>query len=485
MRFLKKHLDSIYFYLSLSFLVGLTCSKFLMSASLILHAFLFIVAGNYKEFWQRLLSNKWLLILLAFWCLHALSLTWSTDLQEGWDGLRVRISLVSLPLLYVGTLSFNRQRIITYTKVLMLAIVVVIGLNVIHYSVLIQNNLALDIRQLSWFGSHIRFGILVAFSGALAFNLWKKQVISTIIVLTYFLLILSYTIYSQTFSAILSASIVMLIIGYDLIRLTRFSRIIGIGFVLVAGVAGAIAIKLIATPNPTCGTFESEEEAIKAWALRSDFPLDSLDRKGQVLTRTAERYLCANEVSLTATSIQKLSREDVLNIENGFTSEHSANGGMWSRIEELKFELHEATDPNGHSLLQRIAYWKTAWAVIKDHPWLGVGIGDINREMDKKYNETGSTLKPENRHRSHNMYLTTWMGVGVIGVLLLLLGIGYFGWIGFKEHHLVLLAFSVIVLTTMCLEDSLETQAGASFVGFFIAILCGQHARTAWTTKNY
>jgi hypothetical protein len=69
--------------------------------------------------------------------------------------------------------------------------------------------------------------------------------------------------------------------------------------------------------------------------------------------------------------------------------------------------------------------------------------------------------------------------------LLLLWGICYFGWIGFKEQHLVLLAFSVIVFFTMCLEDSLETQAGASFIGFFIAILCGQHARTAWTTKNY
>ena len=175
----------------------------------------------------------------------------------------------------------------------------------------------------------------------------------------------------------------------------------------------------------------------------------------------------------------------MLNIENGFTSRHSANGGIWSRLEELKFELHEAKDPNGHSLLQRFAYWKTAWAVINDHPWLGVGIGDINREMENKYNETGSTLKPENRNRSHNMYLTTWMGVGVIGLLLLLWGICYFGWIGFKEQHLVLLAFSVIVFFTMCLEDSLETQAGASFIGFFIAILCGQHARTAWTTKNY
>ena len=485
MRFLKKHLDSIYFYLSLSFLVGLTCSKFLMSASLILHALLFLVAGNYKAFWQRLIANKWLLLLLAFWCLHALSLFWSTDLNEGWDAIRVRISIVSLPFLYIGTLSFKQQQIITYARVLMLAIVVVICLNVAHYVVLIQNNLALDIRQLSWFGSHIRFGILVSFSGILAFYLWKKKFLPTLLFVAYLFLIGIYTLYSQTFSAILSASIVILIIGYDLLRLTRFSRIIGIGFVLVVGVGGAISINLIATPNPTCGTFESNDEAIKAWALRSDFPLDSLDRKGQGLTRTAERYLCAKEASLTAISIQKLSREDVINIENGFTSEHSANGGIWSRIEELKFELHEATDPNGHSLLQRIAYWKTAWAVIEDHPWLGVGIGDINREMEKKYNETGSTLKPENRHRSHNMYLTTWMGVGVIGVLLLLWGIGYFGWIGFKEHHLVLLAFSVIVLTTMCLEDSLETQAGASFVGFFIAILCGQHARTAWTTKNY
>lgn len=485
MRFLKKHIDSIYFYLSLGFLIGLTCSKFLMSSSLILHASLFLIAGNYKEFWQRLLSNKWLLILLAFWSFHALSLTWSEDLNEGWDGIRVRISVVSLPLLYIGTLSFKQEQIITYAKVLMLAIVVVIGLNVVHYGVLIQKNLVLDIRQLSWFGSHIRFGILVAFSGILAFNLWRKQVISTILLTAYFVLILIYTMYSQTFSAILSASIVVLIIGYDLMRSTRYSGRIGIGFLLIVGITGSLAIKLIATPNPACGVFESSEEAREAWALRSDFPLDSLDRKGQVLTRTAERYLCAKKIPLTARSIQNLTKDDVLNIENGFTSQHAANGGIWSRLEEIQFELHEATDPNGHSLLQRFEYWKTAWAVINDHPWFGVGIGDISREMENKYTETGSRLKPENRNRSHNMYLTTWMGVGIIGVLLLFWLVCYLGWIGLKEHHVVLITFSLVVLFTMCLEDSLETQAGASFVGFFIAILSGQQARTAWTTKNY
>lgn len=485
MKFLKQHLDSIYFYLSLSFLVGLTCSKFLMSASLILHVILFVFAGDYTVFIQRFRSNQWLVLLLAFWGIHAISLLWSSDLHEGWNALRVRISLVSLPLLYIGTLSFKRQQFITYTKVLMLAIVVVIGLNVVHYWYLMRQNLALDIRQLSWFGSHIRFGILVAFSGILAFNLWKNKFLSTLWLVAYLTLIGMYTLYSQTLSAYLSASFVLLVIAYDVIRSTRFSREIGFGVIVLTCVMGALVIKGIATPNPACGTFASTEEAITAWSLRSELPLDRLDRKGQRLTRTAERYLCAKKESLTARSIKKLSQQDIVNIENGFASEHSVQGGLWSRIEELKFELNEAKDPNGHSLLQRIEYWKTAWAVINDHPLLGVGIGDIDREMENKYNETGSTLKPENRRRSHNMYLTTWMGIGVFGVLLMLWGIGYWGWIGVKEHHPVLIAFCAIVFATMCLEDSLETQAGASFVGFFIAILFGQGGRTVWTTKNY
>lgn len=359
------------------------------------------------------------------------------------------------------------------------------GLNVIHYGVLRQNNLALDIRQLSWFGSHIRFGILVSFSGILAYFLWKKQALSMVLMLTYFMLIGCYTVYSQTFSALLSASLVALVIGYDLAQSSRSARLIAICAIILIAIPGAIAIRYLTTPNPICGTFSSPKQARAAWSLRSNYQLNGLDRKGQGLTRTAERYLCAKKMSLSSISIQKLSKQDIINIENGFTSSHAAKGGVWSRLEEVKFELHEASDPNGHSLLQRFEYWNTAWDVIIDHPWIGVGLGDINAEMVHKYNERRSILKPENRHRSHNMYLTTWMGIGVVGFILLILGVGYFGIVGYKQHHLVLLAFSLIAGITMCLEDSIETQAGASFVGFFLAILCAQQARTVWTIKNY
>jgi len=485
LKFFKQHLDSFYFFLSLGFLIGLTCSKFLMSVSLILHALIFILAGNYVLFIKRLQSNQWLFLLLAFWGIHALSLLWTSDLHEGWNALRVRISMVSLPLLYIGTLPFNPRVLNRYVLILMLTITVVISLNVLHYWYLQRQNLALDIRQLSWFGSHIRFGILVVFSGILAFNLWKNKLLSTFWLMAYLVLIGMYTLYSQTLSAYISALFVLLVIAYDVIKPTNYSRIIGVGVIVFIGVLGALIINIIATPSNTCGSFTSSEEAIKAWSLRSDLPMDLLDRKGQRIMRTAERYLCDKGESLTGKSIQNLSQQDILNIENGFTSEHSARGGLLSRIEEIRFELHEATDPNNHSLLQRLEYWKTALAVINDHPLIGVGIGDINREMNNKYKETGSLLTPENRHRSHNMYLTTWMGVGVLGILIMLWGIGYFGWIGYKEHQPMLLAFCAIVFTTMCLEDSFETQAGSSFVGFFIALLCGREGRAAWTTKNY
>jgi len=58
-------------------------------------------------------------------------------------------------------------------------------------------------------------------------------------------------------------------------------------------------------------------------------------------------------------------------------------------------------------------------------------------------------------------------------------------WISLQDGFPLLLAFCIINALTMLLEDSIETQAGASFFGFFIAILISREARKAWTTKIY
>lgn len=456
-----------------------------MSASLILHALVFIIVGNYRRFWEQVSQHRFLLLLIVFLGLHALSLLWSENLDSGWDGIRVRLSMIALPILYTGTLTFNLDNTRRWAVLLLLSVFVIIGMNVGHYFWLKQQNQALDIRQLSWFGSHIRFGILVGFSGMFALLLWQRKNLNSWLFYGYILLITGYTVFSQTLSGILSLGVAFAFIIIFFIRKNRF--FIGVAALGLSGViiGGIILLKTILTPSIPCGSFIKMSLAKEEWKKHSDFPLDSLDRKGQPLQRTAERYLCSKQLPLTEGSIKALLPHEITHIENGFTSKEAAEGRLLSRIEELKFQLYEAKDPNGHSLLQRLAYWKTAWAIIKDHPIIGVGIGDVDHAFKAKYESMGSPLLPENQRRSHNLFLTTWLAIGVFGFISLVVILCWLSWISLRDGFPLLLSFCIINTLTMLLEDSIETQAGASFFGFFVAILISREARKAWTTKIY
>ncbi len=68
----------------------------------------------------------------------------------------------------------------------------------------------------------------------------------------------------------------------------------------------------------------------------------------------------------------------------------------------------------------RYTSWKTALAISKDHLLLGVGVGDVQDELNKRYISSGFTLSAHRNLNVHNQYLQTLIETGVIGVLLLL-----------------------------------------------------------------
>ena len=119
-----------------------------MSAALILHALTFILFGDYSFFRTRILENRWLFLLLSFWLLHVISLAWSLNLEEGWDAIRVRLSMVSIPFLYAGTLSFSDKEIYQWCKIFILTVSVIISLNIIHFIYINASIGAHDIRQI-------------------------------------------------------------------------------------------------------------------------------------------------------------------------------------------------------------------------------------------------------------------------------------------------------------------------------------------------
>jgi cell division protein FtsW (lipid II flippase) len=80
-------------------------------------------------------------------------------------------------------------------------------------------------------------------------------------------------------------------------------------------------------------------------------------------------------------------------------------------------------------------------------------------------------LRQEFRHKAHNQYLSITVGFGIVGLLLFLIVLLY-PYLSSKRYRTYLYTvFLVILLISMLPEDTIETQAGASWFAFFNSLL--------------
>lgn len=82
------------------------------------------------------------------------------------------------------------------------------------------------------------------------------------------------------------------------------------------------------------------------------------------------------------------------------------------------------------------------------------------------------------------MFLTTGVSCGILGIIGLLFIMVLMSLLGVKNASWVLFLFVLISFCTMLLEDSLETQTGSSFFGFFIGFLACKEVLPLWSLKN-
>lgn len=481
---LHRYRGEVYTALVGLMLLGLACSKIVLSLSLLTYVMFFLVFGDYTEFITRFKENRvWLGLLLFFLLLHILSCFWSSDLHAAWNGIRVRLSAVAIPILIATTMPWNKVRLITIFKGFLAVLIVLMIVNIVRFLYLIDHQMMSDIRQLTWFGSHIRFGILVSFAVGICWYLYKARQIRFAFAIVFIAFATAYTLYSQTFSAMLSWGIVALWMVYDIVRKKKWAFVLFIGMGLIGCIVSTVLMADFQQAEPFCGSFQEPVKASAAWKKKSSLDFQGKDRKNQALKRTCERYLCAKGAALAPAQIAQLTSQEVRDIENGFTDSHSARGSILGRYYELKYQFHHAENPNGHTLLQRFVYWKSSIEIIKQHVLIGVGIGDVESSLKERYKTT--ELLPENQKRPHNMFLTTWLICGVFGVLALLGLLFYFLLAGIKKRSALMVVFTLITFFTMMLEDSLETQVGASFFGLFIGLLCCHQATVFWSYKNH
>ena len=89
--------------------------------------------------------------------------------------------------------------------------------------------------------------------------------------------------------------------------------------------------------------------------------------------------------------------------------------GRWAELWDLQIPWQDRFD--------RVIFWKVNLGIFSEHPWLGTGLADYDRQLLDYYNRAGYTLM-ERKYAAHNIFLQTMADSGILGTIVLLFILG-------------------------------------------------------------
>jgi len=111
----------------------------------------------------------------------------------------------------------------------------------------------------------------------------------------------------------------------------------------------------------------------------------------------------------------------------------------------------------------RLAMWQAAIPLMLENPILGVGTGDVNRELQARFAQKKLVRAVRDNLNAHNQFIQTQVGLGLLGTIALLLGLLLPLWVSIKKGKLFYPLFIVILLLNFLTESVLNTQAGVIY----------------------
>lgn len=515
--------------------VGLTLSPFLMGMSQFWLVIVWVVDGIYNKSFMEKLSRFWhnkpAVLLVAFYLMHVVGLLWTSDFQYALKDLRVKLPILVMPIVVSGMALLDRKRFDLLMQVYVLSVFVA----TIFSSLAYWRHDYEDVREISHFISHIRFCLNIVFCIAIIFWYiattkapgpieksspfvkYPVPAFSTrFAVNRYFQYFLAFWfvwqiyIFESLSGYVILAAVIVVSLVYAFLQWKKgIGWRIGIGVSAVAVmVVGAVLLMYWIKPlldvapvdfdtlekktalgndywhdtiyNPIedgryVGLYYCRTELQETWSQRSDLSFDGTTTNGENLEATLVRYLTSKDLRKDAEGVMALTDEDIHNIEQGIANYNNwKHPGLRARLSSTLFEYglyRKFNNPNGGSLSQRIEFTRASFHIIRQHPWFGVGTGDVPQAFSQAYDEIHSPLKEEFRFRAHNQYLAIAVAFGLVGLAFFLVVLLY-PYFSSKEHRTYLYTvFLCIILLSMFPEDTLETQAGASLFAFFEALL--------------
>ena len=492
-----------------------------------------IVAKDFKNKLSRFWHNKAAVLLVAFYLMHVVGLLWTSDFEYALKDLRVKLPILVMPFVLSSMGPLDRKRFDLVMLVYVLSVFIATLFSSVTYwrhdyedvreiSHFISHirfclNIVFCIAIIGWYmvknkvpesrqkveePSKVRFPV-PAFSTKFAINRY----------LQYFLLfwfVYQIYIFESLSGYVILGAVVLVTAVYAFLQWKK-SRA---WHIAVGGAALAImvAVTLLAIHfvrpmlkvepvdfaalekktalgndywhdtvyNPVedgkyVGLYYCKKEMQEAWPQRSTLPFDGTTSNGENLEATLSRYLTSKDLRKDAQGVLALTDEDIRNIERGVANYNNwKHPGLHARLSSTLFEYNlyrRFNNPNGGSLSQRIEFTRASFHIIGQHPWFGVGTGDVPQAFAQTYDKIHSPLKEEYRFRAHNQYLAIAVAFGLVGLAFFLFVLFYPWFSSERQHTYLYMVFLCIMLLSMFPEDTLETQAGATLFAFFVSLL--------------
>lgn len=523
---IRPYLNQAYLLGLLMVAVGLTLSPFLMGMSQFWLVLVWLVDGivtrDFKQKLSRFWHNKAAVLVVAFYLMHVVGLLWTSDFEYAMKDLRVKLPILVMPFVLSSLEPLDRKRFDLVMLVYVLSVFIATQFSFFRY---VRHDYE-DVREISRFISHIRFCLNIVFSMAvIGYYLYKRRIskgegvpsFGIKVVIDQFLMWLllfwfAYVIFifESLSGYVILAAVVLASLLFAFLRWKKgrgWRVALGISALMVIG-AIVVAVLVVVKPmvevkpvdlstlekttaqgnpywhdtihNPVedgkyVGLYYNRNELRETWSQRSELPFDGATADGENLEATLARYLTSKDLRKDAEGVMALTDEDVKNIEQGVANYNNwKHPGLRARLSSTLFEYNlyrRYNNPNGGSLSQRMEYTRASFHIIKQHPWFGVGTGDVPQAFAESYDEIHSPLNEEFRFRAHNQYLAIAVAFGLVGLAFFLFVLLY-PWFASKRNHTYLyMMFLCVMLLSMFPEDTLETQAGATLFAFFMALL--------------
>ncbi len=486
--------------------ISLPFSKALISISELVLFLSWIVDKNLIEKIKSFLKNKTALILSSVFILHLIGLTYTTDFDFGLEDVKKKIPLMLLPLIFSTSPQLSKN---IFEKLLALFTVSVLAASFICFFVLLgfTGKDILQPQDASVFMSHIRFALLIVIAiFILAFFIYEKKsfgikILSSAIILW----LIAFLIVLESATGIICITIISILLFVYFIIKTR-NILLKIVFIFLFMLFGIFIKQIvfftskefnsISIDNKSLLKFTKhglpyshdttnkemengnyvwlyfcEKETAGEWNKKSKIQYGGKDLKGNEIKYTLIRFLTSKGLPKDSGGVNSLSEDEIHAIEKGIANvNYMGVFNPTARMQKIIWEINNSLrggNPSGHSVVQRLEFWKAAIGIIKENLLFGVGTGDLDIAFAQQYEKTNSPLKKEFRLRSHNQFLATAVAFGIVGLIWFLFSLFYPMIKEKKYFNYFYFVFFVTAFLSMLTEDTLESQAGVTFFAFF------------------